>query len=583
MAQRIPKEFIDSLLEKANITDIINSYIKLEKKGNDYWSRCPFHNEKTSSFSVSENKQFFHCFGCGAHGNAIGFVMEHANKTYPEAIETIANSMGMDIPRDKESNKKYEARKIIHNSLSDACKNFEEQLKNSKLAISYLKKRNILGTTAKLFNIGYAENNFQNLKNVLINSYSESDLLNAGLIAKKDGNSYDKFRDRIMFPIHDASGNIIAFGGRILHDNVEKPLPKYMNSPETILFSKKRVLYNLHLAKKSKEAKDILYIVEGYMDVIALYQAGIKNVVATLGTAVTQENLLQCFKYTKEIICCFDGDKAGEKAAWQGVENIMAVINDGNIISFVFLPENNDPDDIIEKGGINLWEKNINKKISIEEFIFKKFSKEVDLKTAAGKTQFIKKADTLLNKLNAKILKEILKSSLREKIGVKNISFNVTNETILSKPKKIKSNPIRSAILILINYPGININMDAINLEFIKNYPGINLLKEIIEIINNNKNISMGRIIEFFEGTDNYDHLKKISANKLLDLNPGLNNVSEEFINNVSEEFNGYINIILKNTLKDKRKMLINDYNNLENPDSTILKEITKIDKLLKK
>ena len=509
--------------------------------------------------------------------------MEHANKTYPEAIETIANSMGMDIPRDKESNKKYEARKIIHNSLSDACKNFEEQLKNSKLAISYLKKRNILGTTAKLFNIGYAENNFQNLKNVLINSYSESDLLNAGLIAKKDGNSYDKFRDRIMFPIHDASGSIIAFGGRILHDNVEKPLPKYMNSPETILFSKKRVLYNLHLAKKSKEAKDILYIVEGYMDVIALYQAGIKNVVATLGTAVTQENLLQCFKYTKEIICCFDGDKAGEKAAWQGVENIMAVINDGNIISFVFLSENNDPDDIIEKGGINLWEKNINKKISIEEFIFKKFSKEVDLKTAAGKTQFIKKADSLLNKLNAKILKEILKSSLREKIGVKNISFNVTNETILSKPKKIKSNPIRSAILILINYPDININMDAINLEFIKNYPGVNLLKEIIEIINNNKNISMGRIIEFFKGTDNYDHLKKISANKLLDLNPGLNNVSEEFINNVSEEFNGYINIILKNTLKDKRKMLINDYNNLENPDSTILKEITKIDKLLKK
>ena len=225
--------------------------------------------------------------------------MEHSNKTYPEAIETIANNLGMEIPRDKEANKEYEARKIIQNSLIDASKTFEEQLKKSKSAISYLKERNITGNTAKLFNIGYAENDFQSLKNILINSYSESDLLKAGLIAKKDKNTYDKFRDRIMFPIHDTSGKIIAFGGRILHDNVDKPMPKYMNSPETILFSKKRVLYNLHLAKRSKKAKDVLYIVEGYMDVIALYQAGIENSVATLGTAVTQENLVQCFKYTK--------------------------------------------------------------------------------------------------------------------------------------------------------------------------------------------------------------------------------------------------------------------------------------------
>ena len=541
MAQRIPKEFIDSLLEKANIADIISSYIKLEKKGNDYWSRCPFHNEKTSSFSVSENKQFFHCFGCGAHGNAIGFIMEHSNKTYPEAIETIANNLGMEIPRDKEANKEYEARKIIQNSLIDASKTFEEQLKKSKSAISYLKERNITGNTAKLFNIGYAENDFQSLKNILINSYSESDLLKAGLIAKKDKNTYDKFRDRIMFPIHDTSGKIIAFGGRILHDNVDKPMPKYMNSPETILFSKKRVLYNLHLAKRSKKAKDVLYIVEGYMDVIALYQAGIENSVATLGTAVTQENLVQCFKYTKEIICCFDGDKAGEKAAWQGVKNIMPVINDGNVISFVFLPENSDPDNIIEKGGEKLWKEYVSKKISIEEFIYKKFSKESDLKTAVGKTQYLQKVDNLLENLNAKILKDILSESLRDKIGAKYIS-KVNNNKANVKVKKYKTtSPLQKAILILMHHPKMQIDESLVNDSRIKNNAGVILLKSIINLIKENDQMNMARIIENFrEEEENYNSLEKISRIPIADYE------------HPSKEFHACLCLTIRNFLKEK-------------------------------
>ena len=277
MARNIPKDFIDNIIDKANIVDIIGNYIKLEKKGNDYWARCPFHSEKTSSFSVSENKQFFHCFGCGAHGNAIGFVMDHSNKTYPEAIETIASTLGLEIPRDKESSKIYEARKILQNSLNDAKDNFENQLKNSTKAISYLKQRNITGETAKIFNIGYAANDYQVLNKFLSATYTEKNLLEAGLIVKKDKNSYDKFRDRIMFPIHDQTGNIIAFGGRILNEDKEKSLAKYMNSPETALFSKKKVLYNLHLAKKEKKSRDFLYVVEGYMDVIKLHKAGKKT------------------------------------------------------------------------------------------------------------------------------------------------------------------------------------------------------------------------------------------------------------------------------------------------------------------
>ena len=518
MAQNIPKDFIDSLLERANIVDIIGNYIKLEKKGNDYWARCPFHSEKTSSFSVSENKQFFHCFGCSAHGNSIGFVMDHANKTYPEAIESIANTIGVEIPRDKEASKKYAERKNIQDLLYETKKTYSGQLKNSEAAISYLKERNISGETAKIFGLGYAENNFQMLINKFSSTYSEIDLINAGLIVKKDSNTYDKFRDRIMFPIHDASGNTIAFGGRILKDNKDKPQAKYMNSPETILFSKKKVLYNLHLARKDKKTNNFLQIVEGYMDVIALHQAGIKNVVATLGTAVTQENLTQCFKYTNEIICCFDGDTAGEKAAWQGVENIIPVIKDGDVISFVFLPRDQDPDDIIKQGGSQLWDDNISKKVSIEEFIFRKFSKEFDLDTATGKTQYLKKIEDLLKKMSAKILKTILMESLKGKIGSKYLKIQEPAAPKTKSSKYRKNSPMHKAILILMHHPNIVIDQDLINDARIEKNLGIIILKSIIYLIKEKNDMNIARILENFRGeSDTYNALTKISTMPIAD------------------------------------------------------------------
>ena len=543
MAQLIPKDFIDNLLEKSNIVDIIGNYIKLEKKGNDYWSRCPFHSEKTSSFSVSENKQFFYCFGCGAKGNSIGFVMDHLNKTYPEAIETIANFMSMEIPRDKEATKIYESKKIIQNSLDDTKKIFESNLKNSKKAISYLKQRNISGETAKLFGIGYAEDDFQVLNKKLIGKYNEANLLDAGLIVKKGSNSYDKFRDRIMFPIHDTTGNMIAFGGRILSEDKQKPAAKYMNSPETSLFSKKRVLYNLHQAKKNNESKKFLYVVEGYMDVIALHQANIENVVATLGTAVTEENLTQCFKYTREIICCFDGDKAGEKAAWQGVENIMKVIKDGDIISFVFLPDNNDPDNIIEKGGKQLWEKYVEKKVSVEEFIYNKFSKESDLKTAAGKTQYIQKVESLLDKLQAKILKRILSDSLKDKVGAK---FETKQENIIKPSRNLSpktTSPLQKSILILMHHPDISIDENLLNDSRIENNAGIILLKSIFNLIKKNPDMNIGRIIENFrEEKLNYNSLEKISRVPIADYE------------HPSKELHACLCLAIRNHLREKLK-----------------------------
>ena len=559
MSQRIPKEFIDSLLEKANIADIIGGYIKLEKKGNDYWARCPFHNEKTSSFSVSENKQFFHCFGCGAHGNAIGFVMEHANKTYPEAIETIANSLGIEIPRNKESNKQYEIKKTIQESLEDAKNLYEENLKNSNVAITYLKNRNISGSTAKLFGIGYAENDFQNLNKNLGEKYTASNLLDAGLIVKKEKNTYDKFRGRVMFPISDMSGKVIAFGGRNIIENAKVEVAKYMNSPETVLFSKKRVLYNLNLARKDKYSKESIFIVEGYMDVVALHQAEIKNVVATLGTAVSKDNLEQCFKYTKEIICCFDGDKAGEKAAWKGVENIMSVIKDGDEINFVFLPENNDPDDIVNKGGKELWQKLVKSKISIEDFIYKKFSKDLNLSTVAGKTQYLQKVEELLKPLKAPIMKKMLIESLNEKIGAKYASETTR---VISK-KKVKKNfntssPLQKAILILLHYPNIKIDQNLLKDSRISDNPGIILIKSIMKNIEKNGSTNMGRIIESFrEDEKTYRTLEKISMMEITKLEWP------------EKEVNACLCLTIKNFLQAK----------LESIDPMNLKEISNLNK----
>ena len=434
-------------------------------------------------------------------------------------------------------------KKIIQNSLNDTKNIFENNLKKSTKAISYLKQRNISGETAKLFGIGYAEDDFQILNKRLKDKYSETNLFDAGLIVKKDNNSYDKFRDRIMFPIHDTTGNMIAFGGRVISEDKEKPIAKYMNSPETSLFSKKRVLYNLHLAKKEKVSKDFIYVVEGYMDVIALHQAGVKNSVATLGTAVTEENLSQCFKYTREIICCFDGDKAGEKAAWQGVENIMKVIKDGDAISFVFLPENNDPDNIIEKGGKKLWEEFVDKKISIEEFVYKKFSKESDLNTATGKTQYLQKVDKLLEKLQAKILKGILSESLRDKVGAKYISKGENKKVYLKDSRYKATSPLQKSILILMHHPKMSIDESLVNDMRIKDNPGVILLKSIINLIKENSDMNMGRIIENFrEEKVNYNSLEKISRIPIADYE------------HPSKELHACLYLVIRNHLKDKIK-----------------------------
>jgi len=362
-----------------------------------------------------------------------------------------------------------------------------------------------------------------------------------------------------MFPIFDTSGKVIAFGGRNIIEADKIDLAKYMNSPETVLFSKKKVLYNLNLARKDKSSKESIFIVEGYMDVVALHQAEIKNVVATLGTAVTKDNLEQCFKYTKEIICCFDGDKAGEKAAWKGVENIMSVIKDGDEINFVFLPENNDPDDIVNEGGKELWKELVQRKISIEDFIYKKFSRDSNLDTAAGKTQYLQKVDELLKPLKAPIMRKMLHESLNEKIGAKYLS-QADNASIKKKTKKnfTTSSPLQKAILILLHYPNLKIDQDLLQDNRISDNKGVILIKSILNKIENDESTNMGRIIESFrEDEKTYRTLEKISMMEIMKLEWP------------EKEFNACLCLTIKNVLQEK----------LDNIDSMNLEEFSNLKK----
>src|SRR3990167_4049159 len=349
MTGTIPREFIDLLLAKIDLVDLINAQIPLRKKsGNNYFACCPFHNEKSASFSVSQPKQFYYCFGCGAHGNAIDFMMQHDHLNFPEAIEALAKYAGMDVPHTHESIKKNHSVSTLHELMQTITTYYYDHMRQSTRAISYLKKRGISGAIAQQFMIGYAPDSWSHV----LDQFGKTDadkkhLLDAGLIIKREEahQYYDRFRDRIMFPIHDHRGRIIGFGGRIIDEGE----PKYLNSPETILFQKGHELYGLYHAIKANRTLNHILIVEGYMDVVALFQHNITYAVATLGTATTEHHLQRLFRYTSEIIFCFDGDAAGKHAAWRAVQVLLPIMQDHLQIRFLFLPDGEDPDSFIRK------------------------------------------------------------------------------------------------------------------------------------------------------------------------------------------------------------------------------------------
>jgi len=412
----IPKSFIQDLLNRLDIVDVIERYVPLKKAGANYAACCPFHSEKSPSFTVSQSKQFYHCFGCGAHGTAIGFVMEHAGMGFIDAVEELARSIGVPVPQEALASGQVQHRVApdLYEVMQAATRFYREQLKQSPRAIDYLKRRGLSGEIAARFGIGYAPEAWQNLSGIT-SSYQDVSLVETGLVIEGEaGKRYDRFRDRIMFPIVNARGQVIGFGGRIL-DSGE---PKYLNSPETVLFEKGHELYGLFQAQKAIRAHQQVVVVEGYMDVVALAQHGVEYAVATLGTATTPYHVQKLLRLAEQVVFCFDGDAAGQRAAWRALENSLPQLVDGKRVGFLFLPKEHDPDSYIREHGTAAFEQLLHDSLPLSGYLLRELSAQVDLRTQEGRSNLLEHAKPLLMAITAPTMALLLRKEVAALAGI---------------------------------------------------------------------------------------------------------------------------------------------------------------------
>jgi DNA primase len=410
----IPKSFIQDLLNRLDIVDVIERYLPLKKAGANYVACCPFHTEKSPSFTVSQTKQFYHCFGCGAHGTAIGFVMEHTGMGFVEAVEELARSIGVTVPQEASNVPQHKVAPDLYDLMQSATRYYREQLKKTPRAIDYLKGRGLSGEIAARFGIGYAPDDWQNLKAAVPN-YQDASLVETGLVIEGEGGKrYDRFRDRIMFPIVNVRGQVIGFGGRVL----DKGEPKYLNSPETTLFEKGHELYGLYQAQKAIRAQQRVIVVEGYMDVVALAQNGVEYAVATLGTATTPFHVQKLLRLCDQVVFCFDGDKPGQKAAWRALENALPQLQDGKRLGFLFLPEEHDPDTYIREYGRDGFEHELDNSLPLSGYLLRELTAQVDLKTQEGKSALLKNAQPLITAITAPTTALLLRKEVAALAGV---------------------------------------------------------------------------------------------------------------------------------------------------------------------
>ncbi|WP_009877418.1 DNA primase, partial [Pseudomonas aeruginosa] len=425
MAGLIPQSFIDDLLNRTDIVEVVSSRIQLKKTGKNYSACCPFHKEKTPSFTVSPDKQFYYCFGCGAGGNALGFVMDHDQLEFPQAVEELAKRAGMDVPREERGGRGHTPRQPtdspLYPLLSAAAEFYKQALKSHparKAAVNYLKGRGLTGEIARDFGLGFAPPGWDNLlKHLGGDNLQLKAMLDAGLLVENSdtGKRYDRFRDRVMFPIRDSRGRIIAFGGRVLGDDK----PKYLNSPETPVFHKGQELYGLYEARQKNRDLDEIMVVEGYMDVIALAQQGIRNAVATLGTATSEEHIKRLFRLVPSILFCFDGDQAGRKAAWRALESVLPNLQDGKRVRFLFLPEGEDPDSLVRAEGEDAFRARITQQAQpLAEYFFQQLMLEADPATLEGKAHLATLAAPLLEKIPGNNLRLLMRQRLSEITGL---------------------------------------------------------------------------------------------------------------------------------------------------------------------
>ena len=528
MAGLIPQDFIDDLIARADIIEVVGRRVQLKKAGREFKACCPFHDEKTPSFTVSPGKGFYHCFGCGAHGTAIGFLMEFDHMSFVEAIESLAGSMGVDVPR-SESDKPARRYDELFSLLDTIARHFQDCLKDSPTAVEYVKNRGIDGSTAKRFGIGYAPDGWSNVLDKFGKSTEAAQrLLATGMIIEKDnGKHYDRFRYRIMFPIRDARGRTIGFGGRILGDGE----PKYLNSPETVLFHKGRELYGLYEARQALRNIEQLVVVEGYMDAVALARHGIDFAVATLGTATTSDHLNRLFQLTENVCFAFDGDRAGRKAAWRALENALPQIREGRQIRFMFLPEGHDPDSYVNEFGTDAFLKALDEGLALSEFLIKELAGQVDMSTVDGRARLAELARPLVHRIPQGVYRELLVESLAEAVGLtaakleKMLSSDKSSGRSIHaagglaksrsrKPVAGQPSVIRHAITMLLNDPAACLKLDIEKLAGV-NRAGVELLRALIETVQAEPNITTAGLLERWRHHEEGRHLGKLVASEV--------------------------------------------------------------------
>ncbi len=522
MAGLIPRNFIDDLLARVDIVDIVDNRVKLKKKGKNYSACCPFHNEKTPSFSVSQEKQFYHCFGCGVHGNAIDFVMEFDNLDFVESIEELANGIGLEVPREQRSGEvshtpraNSEEKRSLYDLMGSISQYYRSQLKvtSNKHAIEYLKDRGLSGEIVQKFGIGFVADEWDSVrKNFGQQPKAQEMLLSGGMLVENDkGNRYDRFRGRVMFPIRDRRGRVIGFGGRVIGDGT----PKYLNSPETPIFHKGKELYGLYEVLQAHREPEQVLVVEGYMDVVALAQYGVDYSVASLGTSTTGDHLQMLFRQTSTVVCCYDGDRAGREAAWRALENALSYLKSGNILKFLFLPDGDDPDSYIRQHGKEAFEQQVRDATPLSEYLFTNLTSQVKVGSDEGKAALTALAKPLIEKIPDEYLQAQLLKILGQKTGIffeHNITAKRTAKSENKAPQKIAKTPMRVVMALLVQNPGYSKFVPDLASVREIDIPGLSLLHDVLDKCLTYPHINTGQLIEHWRNTKNEALLSRLAS-----------------------------------------------------------------------
>ena len=546
----IPTSFIDQLLDQTDIVDVVGRRIPLNKKGSNFWCQCPFHDDSNPSMAVNQDKQFFYCFVCQESGNAIHFIRRYENLEFVDAIETLASAAGMTVPYENNRLEKSKPSGLVEKAVKFYQGNLNE--KTASKAVEYLKDRKITGATAKKFNIGYAQDKWDGLLNHFGSDIPSKELDESGLFSRKDDRFYDRFRGRVIFPIRNIKGDFIAMGGRIIDEGE----PKYLNSPETSFFNKSNELFGLYEVKEREKNIASLIVVEGYMDVIGLYEHGIKNAVATLGTAVTPNHVSKIMRYTNKIFFAFDGDLAGGKAAWKAVENTFPIIREDINIHFVFFDQGHDPDSYINEHGLKAFQKLLDESISLSSYFLSKV-KEFNLETLEGRAQAAAFAIPIVNKINNSVIKEVYANEISKLCGMDIKTMDASSRPEIRKAesdnamRSSSNTPVRVKAVInifsaLLAFPAI---ANESVFDELKDDPKFNFLFVILDLYKEMPDIKPSRVIESLES----EQIKGYFSEAVV---AGLELSEKDALKLV----NDCMDILLKNQ-KDREQSLKDKYN----------------------